>query len=47
MMMSLYPGYNPTDGPISIIIGSMYAVVAGGVTGAVFGWLYNTFVKRL
>ena len=47
MMMSLYPGYNPADGPISIIIGSMYAVVAGGVTGAVFGWLYNTFVKRL
>lgn len=45
--MSLYPGYNPADGPISIIIGSVYAVVAGGVTGAVFGWLYNTFVKRL
>jgi len=46
MMMSLYPGYNPVEGPVSIIIGVLYAVPSGGLAGAVFGWLYNYFAGR-
>jgi hypothetical protein len=41
LMTSLYPGYDPTTGPISIVIGALYAVIAGGAAGAVFGWIYN------
>jgi hypothetical protein len=46
MMMSLYPGYDPVVGPVSIILGTLYALLAGGIAGAVFGWLYNTFVGK-
>jgi hypothetical protein len=47
MMTSLYPGYRPEAGPISIIIGTLYALLAGAVAGAIFGGLYNTFVKKI
>lgn len=46
MMTSLYPGYRPEAGPVSIIVGGLYAFVAGAAAGVVFGWLYNTFVDR-
>ena len=44
ILTSLYPGYHPEAGPISIIIGTLYALVAGAIAGGLFGWLYNTFV---
>ena len=45
MLTSLYPGYSPEAGPISIIVGGFYALAAGAAAGALFGWLYNSFVE--
>jgi hypothetical protein len=41
LLISLYPGYDPMTGPISILLGFLYAVIAGAGAGAVFGWTYN------
>lgn len=46
MMTSLYPGYDPTMGPLSILIGTLYALLAGAVAGALLAWLYNEQVRR-
>jgi len=46
LLMSLYPGYDPVAGPISIVIGTLYALICGAVAGAVFGWLYNRCVEK-
>jgi hypothetical protein len=47
ILSSLYPGYRPEQGPISIFIGALYALLAGGVAGALFAWLYNKFADRV
>ena len=41
MMTSLYIGYDPTTGPISIVLGTVYALLSGAITGALLAWLYN------
>jgi hypothetical protein len=46
MLSSLYPGYRPEEGPISIAIGVLYALITGAVAGALFGWLYNSIARR-
>jgi hypothetical protein len=46
LLTSLYVGYDPMAGPISVIIGTLYSLIAGAVAGALFGWLYNSFVER-
>jgi hypothetical protein len=46
VLTSLYPGYRPEEGPISIIIGVLYALATGAVAGGLFGWLYNSLLKR-
>ena len=46
MMTSLYIGYRPETGPLSIFVGVLYALVAGALEGALFGWLYNSFVEK-
>jgi hypothetical protein len=46
VLTSLYLGYHPEAGPVSVIIGTAYALISGAVAGAVFGWLYNNFVER-
>ena len=38
---SIYPGYASTTGFWGVIVGSLYALVDGGILGAVFAWLYN------
>lgn len=38
---SIYPGYRPGTGIGSVVTGTIYALVDGGVGGAIFGWLYN------
>ena len=43
---SLYPGYQPGSGWGSVVTGTLYGLVDGAVSGAVFAWLYNLFVKR-
>lgn len=42
---SIYPGYHPGTGVSSIIVGTLYAMLDGGVGGAIFAWLYNLFAK--
>ena len=46
LLTSLYVGYDPMAGPISVIVGTLYSLIAGAVAGALFGWLYNSFVER-
>ena len=46
LLTSLYLGYDPTAGPFSVLLGTLYSLIAGAVAGALFGWLYNSFVER-
>ncbi len=46
ILSSLYPGYDPASGPISVIVGALYSLLAGAVGGLVFGWLYNFVAER-
>ncbi len=46
LLTSLYVGYDPMARPISMIVGTLYSLIVGGVAGALFGWLYNSFVER-
>ncbi len=43
---SIYPGYRPGTGIGSVVTGTIYALVDGGIGGAVFAWLYNVFRGR-
>jgi hypothetical protein len=45
LLSSLYLGYDPTTGPIGLLVGTMYSLIAGAVAGGLFGWLYNSFVE--
>jgi hypothetical protein len=45
LLTSLYVGYDPMAGPISVILGTLYSLIAGAVAAALFGWLYNSFVE--
>ena len=38
---SIYPGYHGPAGFGSVIVVTLYAVVDGGLSGAVLAWLYN------
>ncbi len=40
-MASLYPGYTATPSFGQVIVGALYGLLDGAVTGAVFAWLYN------
>jgi hypothetical protein len=44
LLNSLYLGYDPSAGPISLFVGTFYSLIVGGIAGALFGWLYNKFV---
>jgi hypothetical protein len=46
LLTSLYPGYHPETGPVSLVIGTLYALVTGALGGAILAWLYNTFAER-
>ena len=46
VLTSLYPGYDPVSVPIGMIVGTFYSLLAGGLAGLVFGWLYNFFATR-
>ncbi len=46
LLTSPYLGYDPMAGPISVLVGTLYSLIAGAVAGALFGWLYNSFVER-
>lgn len=44
---SIYPGYHPASGIVSVIIGTLYGLVDGAIGGAIFAWVYNLFAHRL
>ena len=46
LMSSFYPYYDPAAVPASILLGTLYALMGGGVAGAVFAWLYNFFADE-
>jgi hypothetical protein len=43
---SLYPGYQPGSGFGSVVMGTLYGLIDGAVSGDVFAWLYNLFAQR-
>ena len=45
LLSSLYLGYDPTAGPISLLVGTLYSLIAGAVAGGLLGWLYNSLVE--
>lgn len=47
LLSSLYPYYDPAAVPASMLLGTLYALIAGAVAGALFGWLYNFFAERV
>ena len=46
MVTTFYIGYHPETGPFSIVLGTLYALIAGALEGALFGFLYNAFVEK-
>ena len=46
MLTSLYPGYDPVNVPIALVVGTLYSLFAGALAGLLFGWLYNLFAAR-
>jgi hypothetical protein len=47
LLTSIYPGYDPVSGPIGIVVGTFYSLIAGALAGLVFGWLYNFFAEKI
>jgi len=46
LLSSLYPGYDPINVPIALILGTIYSLIAGALAGLLFGCLYNFFTER-
>ena len=44
-MSSIYPGYKVDSGISGVITGTLYALVDGGIAGALLAWLYNLFAE--
>ena len=44
MLSSLYPGYDPVNVPIAMILGTFYSLLAGALAGFLFAYFYNFFV---
>jgi hypothetical protein len=42
---SIYPGFHNSRTFVDVLVGTGYALVDGGIGGAVFAWLYNAFSK--
>jgi hypothetical protein len=47
LLTSIYPGYDPVSGPIGILVGTFYSLIAGALAGLLFGWLYNFFAEKI
>ncbi len=41
VVSSIYPGYEAMQGVVSIIVGTLYALVDAAIGGALFAWIYN------
>ncbi|MBN1688247.1 MAG: hypothetical protein JW893_04030 [Candidatus Omnitrophica bacterium] len=42
---SIYPGYHASPTLPSVLVGSAYAVLDGGIGGVLFAFLYNLFAR--
>ena len=38
---SIYPGYDADRTFFAVVVGTLYALVDGGIGGAIFAWLHN------
>ena len=38
---SIYPGYDPDGGWLSVAVGAVYGAADGGLGGVLLAWLYN------
>ena len=45
VVASVYPGYQPGHGVISVAAGTAFGLVDGAIAGAIFGWLYNLLAR--
>ena len=45
-LSSLYPGYDPVNVPIAVIVGTIYSLLAGALAGLLFACLYNFFADH-
>ena len=43
MASSIYPGFHNSRHFLDVLVGTGYALVDGGIGGAVIAWLYNCF----
>ncbi len=43
LLASFYIGYKPTF--FGAVIGGIYGLIDGGVTGALFAWIYNSVLN--
>ncbi len=43
---SIYPGYHGPGGFGSVVVGTLYAVLDGAVTGGILAWLYNLALPK-
>ncbi len=44
LVASIYPGFHPDNGFAAVVVGTLYALLDGGIGGAVFAWLYNKVI---
>jgi len=42
-MASVYPGYHADRTLAQVVVGTLYALVDGGIAAGLFAWLYNRF----
>jgi hypothetical protein len=47
LLTSIYPGYDPVTGPLGILVGTFYSLLAGALAGFLFGWLYNFLATKI
>lgn len=47
LLTSIYPGYDPLSGPLGILLGTFYSLIAGALAGLLFGCLYNFFAPKI
>ena len=45
VVASMYPGFRPGAGVSSVVIATIYALVDGVASGAVFAWLHNVIAQ--
>ncbi len=46
LLASVYPGYHAAGTFGDLIVGTLYAILDGGLGGLIFGWFYNSLVRK-